>query len=118
MTVTTTDTAVEAERRAADYLAHRERAVAMTADIDMALRAHFDHPGRQEDLTFAVWRPSTGVRRFTAVLADLVPPHATDGCLTAMCPSPPTTSPAYSPQCPPAAVSRCCTPISALVGKA
>jgi len=81
MTVTTTDTAVEAERRAADYLAHRERAVAMTADIDMALRAHFDHPGRQEDLTFAFWRPSTGVRRFTAVLADLVPPHATERLL-------------------------------------
>jgi hypothetical protein len=39
------------------FLAGRELAVAMTSALDEELRHHFDHPGRQEDLTFAYWRP-------------------------------------------------------------
>jgi hypothetical protein len=63
------------------YLAGRERAVAMTWQIDAELRAHFDHPGLQEDLTFAFWRPSVGARRFTAVLTELLLPDETERVL-------------------------------------
>ena len=52
-----------------------ELSVAMTGDLDSALREHFRHddPG-QEDLTFAFWRPSAGSTRLTAVLAELAIP--------------------------------------------
>ncbi|WP_410597873.1 ThiF family adenylyltransferase [Amycolatopsis sp. lyj-23] len=63
------------------YLATRELVVAMTWRLDAGLRAHFDRPGRQEDLTFAYWKPSTGTRRFTAVLTDLVLPDAQERLL-------------------------------------
>lgn len=58
-----------------EYLAGRELAVSMTADLDAALREHFAHRRRQEDLTFALWRPGIGRARFTAVLQRLVPPQ-------------------------------------------
>lgn len=52
-----------------------ELSVAMTGDLDSELRAHFRHDDpRQEDLTFAFWRPSAGSTRLTAVLAGLVLP--------------------------------------------
>lgn len=63
------------------YLAARERTVAMTWEVDARLRSHFAHPGRQEDLTFAYWRPSIGARRFTAVLTDLALPDETERLL-------------------------------------
>jgi hypothetical protein len=63
-----------AELFSEEYLSTRERAVAMTGAVDAQLRAHFAHPGRQEDLTFAYWRPSAGARRFTALLGMVIPP--------------------------------------------
>lgn len=63
------------EHHLEQYLAPRERVVAMTEATDGALRAHFDHPGRQEDLTFAYWLPSIGKRRFTAILSSLALPR-------------------------------------------
>lgn len=56
------------------HLTSRELSVAMTADLDRQLRDHFTHEGRQEDLTFAFWRPSQGARRDTAVLHRLALP--------------------------------------------
>ena len=56
-------------------LGARELSVAMTADLDTALRARFRHGGdRQEDLAFAFWRPSAGSIRLTALLAELALP--------------------------------------------
>ena len=52
-----------------------EFSVAMTAATDADLRRHLDKGLRQEDLTFATWRPSTGRRRTTAVLSRLLLPH-------------------------------------------
>lgn len=63
------------------YLASRELAVAMTSEIDDELRVHFAHVGRQEDLTFALWRPSVGTKRLTAVLQRLVLPEDGDRIL-------------------------------------
>ena len=63
-----------AELFSEEYLSTRERAVAMTGAVDAQLRAHFAHPGRQEDLTFAYWRPSVGTRRFTALLGTVILP--------------------------------------------
>lgn len=52
-----------------------ELSVAMTGDLDSALRGHFRHDDpRQEDLVFAFWRPSAGAVRLTAVLEALVLP--------------------------------------------
>lgn len=63
------------------YLKARESAVAMTWLVDARLRSHFNHRGRQEDLTFAYWAPSIGARRFTAILSDLVPPDESERLL-------------------------------------
>jgi hypothetical protein len=52
-----------------------EFSVAMTAATDAELRRHLDKGPRQEDLTFATWRPSIGRRRTTAVLSRLLLPH-------------------------------------------
>jgi len=45
--------------------------VAMTGETDRALSGHLDKGPRQEDLTFAYWRPSRGMTRYTAVLCCL-----------------------------------------------
>jgi len=58
-----------------------ELSVAMTAQIDRQLRAHFDKGPEQEDLIFALWRPSQGSRRFTAVLTGLILPGDGDRIL-------------------------------------
>lgn len=55
-------------------LQDRELAVAMTGELDAQLRGHFAHEDLQEDLTFAVWRPSFGRRRMTMVLSHLLLP--------------------------------------------
>jgi hypothetical protein len=61
---------------------HRlELSVAMTPQIDNRLRAHFDKGPEQEDLTFALWRPSQGRHRFTAVLTNLILPNHGDRIL-------------------------------------
>lgn len=57
-----------------DYLQERELAVVMTGDLDTELRRHFVHEGIQEDLTFAIWRPSVGSRRMSFVLDQALLP--------------------------------------------
>lgn len=52
--------------------------VAMTAATDRVLADHLHKPRRQEDLTFAYWRPSRGARRHTAVVAQLLLPREGD----------------------------------------
>lgn len=52
-----------------------EQSVAMTSEVDDALQGHLLRDDRQEDICFALWRPSTGVRRTTALLAELVLPR-------------------------------------------
>lgn len=51
-----------------------EFSVAMTKDLDDKLRAHLNKGPFQEDLTFALWRPSRGTRRLTAILCDAILP--------------------------------------------
>ena len=51
--------------------------VAMTSEIDHALAAHLLREDGQEDLTFALYQPSTGMTRATAILVDLM--HPQDG---------------------------------------
>jgi hypothetical protein len=52
----------------------RELAVAMTGELDTQLQQHFAHEGLQEDLTFAIWRPSFGHRRMSFILAHALLP--------------------------------------------
>lgn len=49
--------------------------VAMTAGMDGTLRGHLVRPDRQEDATFALWYPSQGERRLTALLHTALLPH-------------------------------------------
>jgi hypothetical protein len=58
-----------------------EFSVAMTASTDADLRRHLDKGARQEDLTFAAWRPSAGRRRGTAVLSRLLLPRGDERIL-------------------------------------
>lgn len=51
-----------------------DMSAAMTESVDAQLRAHFDRGPLQEDLTFALWKPSRGKGRFTAVIERLVLP--------------------------------------------
>ncbi len=51
-----------------------ELSVALTADLDRQLAAHFAKGVAQEDLTFAYWHPSRGATRYTAVLQRLALP--------------------------------------------
>ncbi|MBZ4521840.1 ThiF family adenylyltransferase [Mycobacterium avium] len=53
----------------------------MAGSVDAQLQAHFARPGRQEDLTFAYWRPSLGERRFTALVGELVLPDEAERLL-------------------------------------
>jgi hypothetical protein len=57
-----------------ESLSTLELSVAMTADLDDQLQQHFNKGYRQEDLTFAIWRPSQGAERYTGVLCDLLLP--------------------------------------------
>ena len=58
-----------------------EISVAMAAKLDAVLGAHLHKRCRQEDLSFAYWRPSEGARRFTAVMTNLVLPEKGDRVL-------------------------------------
>lgn len=49
---------------------------AMTEEVDRKLRKHLTRPDGQEDLCFALYRPSRGRNRFTALITDvLLPQH-------------------------------------------
>lgn len=58
----------------ADTIGDMRLSVAMTAPLDRALAAHLDK-GMQEDLTFALWRPSAGHVRYTAILQRVLFPE-------------------------------------------
>ena len=51
-----------------------ELSVGLTAAHDRLLQEHLHKDVLQEDLTFAYWRPSTGQRRCTAIITNLVLP--------------------------------------------
>ena len=55
--------------------------VAMTEPTDSSLARHLDKGPRQEDLTFAYWRPSRGATRYTAIIHDIVLPGDGDRIL-------------------------------------
>jgi hypothetical protein len=48
--------------------------VAMTTSVAQRLTGHLRRADGQEDCTFVLWRPSTGSRRTTALIVDLVLP--------------------------------------------
>lgn len=50
-------------------------ATAMTTGTHAELVEHLEREDRQEDLCFALWRPSRGARRVTALVADPILPH-------------------------------------------
>ena len=100
-----------------DFLIAKELAVSMSGSLDAELRAHFTHPGRQEDLTFAYWRPSVGDRRFTALLGTLALPTGAERLSTAMRHLRPTTWLAHWPPVHRDAVSLCCIPTSRVAGR-
>ena len=53
----------------------RRTSVAMTVDLEGALRAHLVRGDGQEDLCLATYRPSTGTLRSTALIRSVVPPE-------------------------------------------
>lgn len=55
--------------------------IAMTEMLDDELQTHLDKGPHQEDLTFALWHPSGGYTRLTAVLQRLVLPEEGDRIL-------------------------------------
>jgi hypothetical protein len=58
-----------------------EFSVAMTEELDRRLVTHLNKGRRQEDLTFAYWRPSRGATRYTAIISDLALPGLDDRIL-------------------------------------
>ena len=56
----------------------REYSVAMAESIDRVLRAHLIRQDGDEDLTFALWSPSLGAERLTALLHTVVFPGEGD----------------------------------------
>lgn len=52
----------------------RECSVALTEELARDLLDHLSKGSRQEDLTFAIWRESTGARRTTSIIQRLVLP--------------------------------------------
>jgi molybdopterin/thiamine biosynthesis adenylyltransferase len=56
----------------------REYSVAMGESIDLALRAHLIRQDGDEDLAFALWSPSVGAERLTALLHTVVLPEEGD----------------------------------------
>lgn len=55
-----------------------ELSVAFSADLERALLRHLIRRDRQEDLVFALWTPSVGVRRRTAVINQVRLPEPGD----------------------------------------
>jgi len=56
----------------------REFGVAIAGDVDAALRAHLIREDGDEDLAFALWTPSQGATRLTALVHKLVLPEEGD----------------------------------------
>jgi hypothetical protein len=56
----------------------RSYSVALTAELQCKLADHLIRPDGQEDLCFAIWNPSVGYRRTTALLRTLILPAAGD----------------------------------------
>jgi molybdopterin/thiamine biosynthesis adenylyltransferase len=56
----------------------REYSVAIPEQIDVALRAHLIREDGQEDLAFALWSPSVGADRLTALLHKVILPELGD----------------------------------------
>lgn len=48
--------------------------VAMTGEVERELRAHLHRPDGQEDLCLAVYQPSSGATRVTAMVTDIILP--------------------------------------------
>lgn len=57
---------------------HREYSVAIGELIDRALRAHLIRQDGDEDLAFALWSPSVGAERLTALIHTVVLPEDGD----------------------------------------
>ena len=64
-----------------------EISAAMTAEFDAVLADHVHKGTRQEDLSFAYWKPSVGLQRYTAVVTALVLPERVTGSYRATWPS-------------------------------
>ena len=56
----------------------RAPSVAMTADVEAQLRQHLIRPDGQEDICLATYAPSTGSRRFSAIINSFAPPKPGD----------------------------------------
>lgn len=65
----------EYHRLEAADLGDADFSIAMTEAFDAALAAHLDKGPDQEDLAFALWRPSSGYSRVTAILQQIVLPE-------------------------------------------
>lgn len=63
-----------------DYF-YAQFSVAITEDLNNELVKHLDKGPKQEDLTFALWKPSCGDTRFTAIIQKLVLPLEGDRIL-------------------------------------
>ena len=51
------------------------RSVAIPDAIELSARSHLLRADRQEDLCFALWHPSTGTTRTTALIEQLILPQ-------------------------------------------
>jgi molybdopterin/thiamine biosynthesis adenylyltransferase len=56
----------------------REYSVALSEQVNAALQAHLIRADEQEDLTFALWSPSAGAERVTALIHTVVLPEEHD----------------------------------------
>jgi hypothetical protein len=56
----------------------REFSIALSEDLDAALRGHLERRDGQEDLCFATWVRSTGANRDTAIVTSIVLPQDGD----------------------------------------
>lgn len=59
-------------------MSSRTYSVAMSTQIHDALQGHLLRRDGQEDLCFAIWHPSRGTRRTTALISDLILPQTGD----------------------------------------
>ncbi|MFP5356496.1 MAG: hypothetical protein ACLGIK_15350, partial [Gemmatimonadota bacterium] len=57
-------------------MSNRTFRVAMSAEVHQVLRDHLLRPDGQEDLCFALWTPSEGSERVTALIHTVLVPQA------------------------------------------
>jgi molybdopterin-synthase adenylyltransferase len=55
-----------------------EYSVVMPGEVDSALQNHLTRADGQEDICFALWSPSTGKNRKTAILREVLLPGRGD----------------------------------------